>query len=195
MKDRKLNEAESLDLIATMIRQTRGRLTENNGRPFLVMGYTTVAVSLAVGFALTRTGDHRWNWLWFVILLVWFGYGGASGWFRASRGTRTYVDRAIGCVWGTLGAAGFIVTLLAFFRPIPVLFMIVLLMGARSMMTGLLLRFHPLTGTGASALLLSPFCVLLRGPETILLFAALFAVMMIVPGHLLSCRFRRSQKA
>lgn len=195
MKDRKLNEAESLDLIATMIRQTRDRLTENNGRHFLVMGYTTVAVSLAVWLGLTRTGDHRWNWLWFVILLVWLGYGSANGWFRAARGTRTYVDRAIGCVWGTLGAASFIVTLLAFFRPIPILFVIVLLMGAGSMMTGLLLRFHPLTGAGVFALLLSPFCVLLRGPETILLFAAIFAVMMIVPGHLLSCRFRRSKKA
>lgn len=195
MKDRKLNEAESLDLIVTMIRQTRGRLTANNGRHFLVMGYTTVAVSLTVWFALTRTGDHRWNWLWFVILLVWFAYGGANGWFRAAGGTRTYVDRAIDCVWGSLGAAALLVTVFAIFRPIPILFVIVLLMGVGSMMTGLLLRFHPFTGAGLFALLLSPCCVILRGPDTILLFAALFAVMMVLPGHLLSCRFRRSKKA
>lgn len=47
MEERKLNEKESLELIAQMIQNTKNRLETNCGMPFLFWGYTTLFVSLA----------------------------------------------------------------------------------------------------------------------------------------------------
>lgn len=41
MEERKLNEKESLELIAQMIQNTKNRLETNCGMPFLFWGYTT----------------------------------------------------------------------------------------------------------------------------------------------------------
>lgn len=40
MEERKLNEKESLELIAQMIQNTKNRLETNCGMPFLFWGYT-----------------------------------------------------------------------------------------------------------------------------------------------------------
>ena len=48
MKDKELNEKESLELIARMIRNTRRNLDTGSGNSFLVWGYVGVLVTLAV---------------------------------------------------------------------------------------------------------------------------------------------------
>lgn len=48
MEERKLNEKESLELIAQMIQNTKNRLETNCGMPFLFWGYTTLFVSLLI---------------------------------------------------------------------------------------------------------------------------------------------------
>lgn len=45
MEERKLNEKESLELIAQMIQNTKNRLETNCGMPFLFWGYTTPSLS------------------------------------------------------------------------------------------------------------------------------------------------------
>ena len=56
MEERKLNEKESLELIAQMIQNTKNRLETNCGMPFLFWGYTTLFVSLLVWFLVVTTG-------------------------------------------------------------------------------------------------------------------------------------------
>ena len=50
MEDRQLNEKESLELIAQMIRNTQHGLEKGKGIPFLIWGYVTITVSLAVWY-------------------------------------------------------------------------------------------------------------------------------------------------
>lgn len=57
MEEKKLNEQESLALITSMINDTRERLAENSGRPFLIWGYTSIAVSILEYAAIT----FAWN--------------------------------------------------------------------------------------------------------------------------------------
>ena len=52
MEERKLNEKESLELITRMIQNTKDRMAENSGTPFLLWGYVTVIISLLVWFLL-----------------------------------------------------------------------------------------------------------------------------------------------
>ena len=46
MEDRKLNEKESLELIAQMIRNTRRNLDAGGGNMFLLWGYVGAVVTL-----------------------------------------------------------------------------------------------------------------------------------------------------
>ena len=55
MEERKLNEKESLELIAQMIQNTKNRLETNCGMPFLFWGYTTLFVSLLIWFLVVTT--------------------------------------------------------------------------------------------------------------------------------------------
>ena len=66
MEDRKLNEKESLELITRMIQNTKDRMAENSGTPFLLWGYVTVIISLLVWFLLKETGNNNWQFLWFL---------------------------------------------------------------------------------------------------------------------------------
>ncbi|WP_224203944.1 hypothetical protein [Bacteroides salyersiae] len=56
MEDKKLNEQESLELIARMIRNSKRNVRENAGGPALIWGYATVLTSLLVyaGWMLTH---------------------------------------------------------------------------------------------------------------------------------------------
>ena len=56
MEERKLNEKESLELIAQMIQNTKNRLETNCGMPFLFWGYNTIFVSLLVWFLVELPG-------------------------------------------------------------------------------------------------------------------------------------------
>ena len=58
MEERKLNEKESLELIAQMIQNTKNRLETNCGMPFLFWGYTTLFVSLLIWFLVVTTGNY-----------------------------------------------------------------------------------------------------------------------------------------
>lgn len=184
MEEKKLNEAESIELIARMIRNTRNYMEQNVGRSFVVMGYLTVATAIAVWAAVRLTGDFRWQWLWFAIPAGWL----LDTWLHRydTRHVVTFVDRAIGYVWAVLGLIGFTISMLSFAFPLPILTIILLLMGAGTAITGLITRFRTLTATGLfSALVLAPVCNFLQ-IDACLVFAAAFALMMILPGHLLN---------
>lgn len=63
MEERKLNEKESLELIAQMIQNTKNRLETNCGMPFLFWGYTTLFVSLLIWFLVVTTRNYYWQYL------------------------------------------------------------------------------------------------------------------------------------
>lgn len=62
MEDKKLNEKESLELIAQMIQNTRRNLDEGSGNMFLVWGYVSVVVTLTVLAGLYFTKNPVWMW-------------------------------------------------------------------------------------------------------------------------------------
>lgn len=188
METNQFDSRQSLALITEMIQNTRNRMERNAGRPLLIWGYATIAVTLAVWFALVQTGNPQWNYLWFGIP--------AAGWplmwlmrNRESGNVRNYVDRVIGYIWLVLGGTAFGTGMLAmFFFQMPVLFLITLLMGTGVTLTGLVIRFRPGIIGGIAGILLAGCCLAVPGIDGCLLFAAAFLVMMVVPGHILNYR-------
>lgn len=194
MTDRSLEAAESLALIARMIENTRNRLQRNAGRPFLVWGYLTVVFTLTVWGAVACSGDARWNLLWLGLPAA-----GALGMYltRSRDGqqpVRTFVDRVIGQIWTVTGSAACLLTLLALFSPVrpPILFLIVLLMGIGTTLTGLVVRFRPATIGGCIGIVLAPgLLVTPDAPWSAGLVIGAFVAMMIVPGHILNRKSNR----
>lgn len=129
MEEKRLDAAESLELISRMIRNTRQRLERHSGRPFLIWGYTTVGISL-LNYAFNLTG-----------LIV-----------RSK-------------IYTVAGFAGMgLSTLFAFYD-----FYLKQLSGT--------------TGIDASYLNFE-----------ILIFAAIFLVMMVIPGHIINCRAKQEKE-
>lgn len=192
MEEKQLNSEESLELITRMIRQTRSRVERNAAQPFLVMGYLTVAVSIAVWFALRATHNPIWHLLWFVIPIAGLFYNGIVRRANREKAVTTYIDRVVGYVWWVFGSAAVLCSLLSFFVRLDILFIILLLMGLATALTGLVTRFRLCVVSGmVSALLLAPVCLFIGGIDQCLIFAAVFAVMMIIPGHILDFKCRR----
>lgn len=188
MENRKLEAAESLELIGRMIENTRSRIVRNSGRPLLAWGYATVLTTIVVWGAVVGFQDPRWNFLWLLLpvlgwLLMWLTRGK-----RTEGEARTFVDRVIGNVWFVMGLSAMFVSLLTLFTPIrlPILFIILLIMGMGTAVTGLIIRFTPAVAGGAAAIVLAPLTMLVGNMWQPLLFIAGFVVMMIVPGHILN---------
>lgn len=189
MENTQFDSRKSLALITEMINNTRAQMERNAGRPLLIWGYVTVVVTLAVWFALLKTGEPRWNLLWIAIPLL----GGVLMFLtriHKTAGVTTYVDRIIGYIWLVIGLAGFCVGMLAMFlyHQIQILFVITLLMGVGVTLTGLVSRFTPGIAGGAAGILLSVGCLIVPGLDGCLIFAAAFFIMMVVPGHILNHR-------
>lgn len=193
LRDVPLNEEKSMALIAEMIRNTQRKMERGAGTPMLVWGYATVLATLAVWVGLKLTDDYRVQFLWFlipVIGLTWMLFQR-----RQPPEVRTYVDKVVSYIWIVMGWSGFIVSCLSFLGAIQatILFIITLMMGQGSVLTGLVTRFRPLTIGGIVALLLSFALLHLTDIDLHLLtFALAFVAMGIIPGYILN---RRAKKA
>lgn len=212
MEEKRLDAAESLELIGRMIRNTRQRLESHSGRPYLVWGYTTVGISL-LNYALNRAGaDPLWSLSWFLIPIL--GYA-LMRLFPERRPTdpRTEIDRIVNALWLVCTLALIPIFLFCIFHGLsyrPSLFaLITLTMSIGAAATGLIVRSKIYTtagfaGMGFSTLFAFYDYYLKRLSETaeidaahlnfeILIFAAIFLVMMVIPGHMINYRNRHKR--
>jgi len=193
MEEKNLNEKASLELISQMITNSRRKLEEGNGIPFLIWGYTTFCISLAVFFFINATGDYHYHFLWFLIPVI-----GSIGMFISKRSkvkhaghVMNFIERVIGNIWMVIGIAGFIVSVGAFFVRIPILSIVLLLMGIGTVLTGLTIKFKPVIISGfiGMASCVVPFA--LKGNEQILAFGIIYLIIMVIPGHILNYKGRK----
>ena len=169
MEERKLNEKESLELITRMIQNTKDRMAENSGTPFLLWGYVTVIISLLVWFLLKETGNNNWQFLWFLLPVIAFP---ATLWSqrKARKMLKTYIDRVVDYVWTVFGLGAFLVSCTAIFVwKIPILFVILLMMGMGTALTGLIVntKVGYDRGSAGSLALVGMFLYARHRPDTV----------------------------
>lgn len=209
-EEKKLNGQESLELINSMISNTRMQLTRGAGVPFLIWGYTTVAVSL---WEYAMHYFHLcWGWGWFALPVI--------GWVltylysrRSERHeyVRSYVDRAIYAVWTVFGVSVLFAFGAALVYKISMFFMMTLLIGMGTTITGAIIRSKAVTAGGALTMLSSTIFALRHmflpevremGREALfaysmndmLIFAAIFFLLMCIPGHILVRRAKANDE-
>ena len=82
-----------------------------------------------------------------------------------------------------------------FFWQLPILFIILLLMGMGTTLTGLVVGYKTVTICGTLGALSSIGCLFYPGPNQILIFAPVFIFMMVIPGHVLNHAARKQKKS
>lgn len=188
MEDRKLTEKESLELITRMIQETQAHTARYAAYPLLIWGYMTLAISMIVWGVLSFVGNyHQVQYLWFLLPVVAFPltlyYARKDG---VKRGTRNYIDRITGQIWLVFGCVGFVLSLAAFMGRVDIYFLIPILMGMGVTLSGCVSRFKPMIVLGTIGIALSFLALWVHGVDRLLVFAAIFVVMMVIPGHLLN---------
>lgn len=216
MEKTRLDEHRSLEIIRTMIANTKTHIDRTSGKTFLLWGYTTVLVSLFEYFVQLYMRDMKLAlWMWFLIPIV-----GGIGTIILNRKNeerpKSYVDRSINAVWTVIGSSWALMFIAAIVYNANILFLTVVLMGMGTVITGKICQHKVLTASGKAAIALSIIFpikhLLLReygstlrdsGFEhfdallysEIIIFAAIFLVMMVIPGHILMKRAKNLQDA
>lgn len=214
MKEQQIDERRSLEIISQMIADTSAHIDSNSGKYFLLWGYTTVIVSLFEYFAqLFGLCMPLCLWAWFLIPIV--GGIGTVVLIRQESDTqrpKSYLDRSVSAVWTVFGFSFGMVYIAALVYGANLLFLTAMLMGMGTVITGKICQHKVLTIAGKLGMVLSlliPFGhIIMRhyaaaGLEhiealmyaEIIIFALIFAVMMVIPGHILVSRAKRQRDA
>lgn len=209
MEEKRLDAQESIELITRMIRNTRRRLERHSGRPYLVWGYTTIVISL-LNYTLNVVGAApEWSLTWFLIPVLGFVL---MRLFPEKKSTepRTEIDRIVNSLWLVCTLSLIPIFILCLFHGWsyrPSLFaLITLVMSIGSTATGLIVRSRIYTTAGllgmvgtAAIALWDYYLKQLPDPQLIdsrmlnneiLIFAVVFLVMMVIPGHIINYRTR-----
>lgn len=202
MEERKMNEAESLELITSMINDSRARMGRDFGTPFLIWGYTTVLVSIIQALIVAFVDDFMpYLWLWVAIPLI--------GWplmlclNRHERGAVNYIDRCVGAVWTGIGIASVFIPFYCGFG-ISVFSTVVVLMGVGTYVTAVVIKDKVVKRIGVVAII-SPVAFAIAKFAYVryhtiqdvayygglyltecIIFAVIIFMLLVVPGHILN---------
>ncbi|MBQ8674273.1 MAG: hypothetical protein IJ511_09585 [Bacteroides sp.] len=206
MEEKNLNAQESLEIITRMIQHTRRRLCLGSGNVCLLWGYTSVAVALLVWVVGFFSAHPGWNFLWFLIWIV----GGTLSRHverRSDDGARSYTDRISHGLWSIVGYCVLMGVALCLgfmlFRGancwVLMLIFGLFVIGFAASMQGVILAEKSLMLGGGVGMLAGGvlLCCALSGVPLLAawiipLFMFSFVCMMIVPGHILNHKARKS---
>ena len=209
MEKKNLTEVESLELITSMINDSRSRLARNSGTPFLIWGYTTIAVSLFNALAIYLGWSYSWGWSWFAIPVV--GWVGMLLLGKSEPSARNYIDRVISIIWATTGVAFLWYFIGAAIYGCSIAYLTILVMGVGTVITGFILKNKATTICGGGAMLSSlifPAIHIITTKDIIsptatasiieswvwgekVVFAVIFLFMMVIPGHILNHKYNK----
>ena len=205
MENNKLSEAQSLELITSMIQDSRSRLARNSGTPFLIWGYTTVAVSLFNALALYLGWSHAWAWSWFTIPVI--GWLGMMLLFKQEPRARNYIDRIVSMIWVVIGLSFAWLFVGAVVFGCSISFLTVVVMGIGTVLTGCVIKHRTTAICGWAAMcasLIFPIVYFIMAKSgsasaisevwiwgELIVFAIIFLVMMVIPGHILNHKYNK----
>ena len=133
------------------------------------------------------THNPYYHLLWFIIPVVGIIWKYIDKRSHPQKVT-TYIDRVVGYVWMVAGIIVWLSACAAFFSVfsmLPILFVVALMINTATIITGLVIKFKALTIRGSAGILLSFSLLIIFGLKSILIFALIFLLCMIIPGHIL----------
>lgn len=185
MDNKKLNEAESLELISLMIRNARTNLRARiNCNTILAWGYTVVSISLLMWIMKKYELFLYSSFLWLLIPAI--GYF-AMRYFSSEDTTpiKSYLDKIIDYISILFISVGSTVGLSAILVYFPVLFIEGIIFNIWIIIIGLLIKYKPVIWGGIIGLIISHCLIIIPDiVSQILVFATIPVFSIIIPGHL-----------
>ena len=206
MEEKNLSGNESLELIARMIRSTREGLKVGAGNTFLYFGYFTTILSVLLFLLVFFTQNKIWAYGWFLMFVFW-------GIMEVRRRKKlkqetvvTYTDTVLATVWWIIGWL-FLITVLIMgllsgihgYGDFSLMLPLSLLYGGiGTSITGIIIKepsvmYAPLVGFAFAIYMLMQYTF--HEPATVdwyLYFGLSFIIMMIIPGHILNRKAKKS---
>lgn len=197
MEDRKLNEKESLELIARMIQNTRRNLDAGSGNMFLIWGYVCALVTLAIWAGIYFTDNRAWLWgFWAIPVLGWLLSWRLLRKRRLEERVKDYGSRTLMMLWIYMGVICFIVASYAtvYQRYEMILPLCGLVTSIGSLATGIFVRYKnwalPGCGVGVAVALIA----IMEEVDPLYAFALVAIFSLIIPGHALNRMARKEAK-
>lgn len=204
MNETHLSEKESLEIISRMISSTKQNMEVGQGNVLLYWGYATLLISVVVTALVYFTGNAAWCWCWSLLFLLQIGLSVQ----KKNNPDRvvSYVDKSIQMVWQVVGNM-FGLTFLALVgyfliegkMSLILMLPLSLLYAAIGIsINGIFLREKSMIYFPIVVILWAIYMLLslLYGASISLwwnlYFGIAFVFMMIIPGHLLNRKVKKS---
>ncbi len=206
MNDKKINEKESLELITTMIENTKERLHLGDGNVFLLWGWLTVGITALVWILLAVFNHPAANWLFFLIWIIGGIVSPRITKKTGNRGVKTYVDNITSGIWTIVGLSGLVLMIFCaclsfwsgkncwsamFIYPL-------LVVGFAEAIQGVVVKeksliYGGVCGMGLGLLTISAIAgnIVLYANWELPMFIITFVVMMIIPGYVLNYKAKQ----
>ena len=190
--ENQMTEAESVQLIASMINRAKNRFSEN-GFLYLLWGWVILGCCIFQYLAMYvfhyADGAIIWLVCWLLLIFQIFYLRRKT----KSTSVKTYTEGLSGFVWLAFMISLFIVlfTCIEFDQPLLLYPILLVLYGIATFMSGAILQFRPLIFGGMlcwALAVVSPFVAPLY--HLLLLSVAVIGAW-IVPGYLLKARYKK----
>jgi hypothetical protein len=188
----KMTEAESMQLISSMINRAKNRFTET-GFLYLLWGWVVIICCIlqfvAAYFFNNGNAYYIWFLTWIVVVYQVFFLRNK----RKARKVRTYTDDINQFVWITFFICGMLlVFILIRFKAYEVINPAILVMyGMPIFLSGVILKFRPLITGGIFCWLCAAVSPFIDPEFQLLLIAGSIISGWIVPGYLLKQKFKK----
>lgn len=176
-----MDPKESLDIISRMMSQTRRSVLQQSHRPFLIWGWCTLAISVAIYIGLNVTGSGIWHYLWLALPIV--GVAISSATKVKTTAVKTAASVALRSIWGMLTVVTVSFSIASYFVRYNVLFIILLLLSIGCFTTGAVIGYRFLQRSSYIGFAAAAAMLFVGGITQLPLFGTAIGAMMIIPGY------------
>lgn len=188
MENKEMTPEMSFKIISDAIAKSRKDIEKNGGTPLIAWGIIVVVFSFIIWMLLRKTGNPEWNFLWFSIPIAGWPVSSIITKKNSTSAGKSFINRILGQIWMSYGIfATVLAAAFAFINPMQIGYIIAVLLGYASTMTGLILKNNFITvggfitGIGCT---LGLFYVQVY--DATLFFAVAAVLNLIVPGIMLN---------
>ncbi|MGL4806946.1 MAG: hypothetical protein ACRC26_11430 [Bacteroidales bacterium] len=193
MKEKNLNEKESIDLITRMIKNTQQNINAGGGNPFIIWGVSVLIAAFIVLILLHITKNVYMSFGWFIIPIIGYIWTNLQGYKPK---VVTHIDRMLATVWKVSGAfcvvipltiSIFMLSSLKFSLPYKIVWIFVpwieiIIVSLGISVTGIIIASKPIKVAGALGIFLSFFTIAPFEHSASYTFIIWSIVCLIIPG-------------
>ena len=143
-QNNEMTARQSLALISETLNNSRKSILRNNAKYYILWGGLLTAFSLAVFLLWRQTGSAAWNFLWFAMPVIGYPLAFLLGRKDVSV-PKSFIGNLTGKVWAVFAAFSITLSALAVtVVPMPITFLIILLLGVAESISGVILKNWPI---------------------------------------------------